>query len=214
MDKSYWDIYYKNFGTNNHIIQPSSFAQFVLNNYLLEKKFNIVELGSGNGRDAIFFAHHSHNIYALDQSKTATEVSKQGVNNEILKYFHPKARDFVLEDYSSYNEIDMFYSRFTMHSITKDDEDLVISKVYNSLLNGGLFCIEARTINDPLFGIGEDCGQNTFINNNHKRRFIDTSEFRKQVIEFGFKELFFVEENNLSIVRDDNPTLMRIVLEK
>jgi hypothetical protein len=81
-------------------------------------------------------------------------------------------------------------------------------------LNGGLFCIEARTINDPLFGIGEDCGQNTFINNNHKRRFIDTSEFRKQVVEFGFKELFFVEENNLSIVGDDNPTLMRIVLEK
>ena len=203
MDKRYWDIYYKNFGTNNHIIQPSSFAQFVLNNYLLEKKFNIVELGSGNGRDAIFFAHHSHNTYALDQSKSATEVSKQGIDNKILKYFHPKAQDFVLEDYSSYNAIDMFY-----------DEHLVISKVYNSLLNGGLFCIEARTINDPLFGIGEDCGQNTFINNNHKRRFIDTSEFRKQVVEFGFKELFFAEENNLSIVRDDNPTLMRIVLEK
>ena len=214
MDKNYWNKYYKNFETNNHILKPSSFAQFVLNNYLLEKKFNIIELGSGNGRDAIFFAYHSHNIYAIDQSKTATEVSRKHINNKILKYFHPETRDFVSEDYSSYKDIDMFYSRFTMHSITKDDEQLVISKVYNSLLNGGLFCIEARTINDPLFGIGEDCGQNTFINNNHKRRFIDTSEFRKQVLEFGFKELFFVEKNNLSIVKNDNPTLMRIVLEK
>ena len=58
------------------------------------------------------------------------------------------------------------------------------------------------------------CEENTFINNNHKRRFIETDIFRKQVMDLGFKELYFIEKNNLSIYKNDNPVLMRLILEK
>ena len=36
----------------------------------------------------------------------------------------------------------------------------------------------------------------------------------KQVLDLGFKELYFIEENNLSIYKNDNPVLMRIILQK
>jgi tellurite methyltransferase len=214
MDKDYWNNYYDKFGEDKEIIHSSSFAQFILNNYLLKKKYNIIELGSGNGRDAVFFAHHSHNVIAIDQSKTAMDVAKKKIDPMVAKYFNPKALDFVLEDYSKYKQVDMFYSRFTIHSITKSNELVLLPKVYNSLKENGLFCIEVRTTKDPLCGIGEACGENTYINDNHKRRFINTDEFRMQVSKLGFKEIYFVEQNNLSVVKNDNPTLMRIVLQK
>jgi len=214
MDKNYWDNYYQGFGNDKNIIKPSSFAQFIFENYLSKKIFNIIELGSGNGRDAIFFAHHNYNVIALDQSKIAMDVAKKKIDPKVAKYFHPKALDFVLEDYSKYKPIDMFYSRFSIHSITKSDELILLPNIYKNLNNNGLFCIEVRTTKDPLFGIGESCGENTFINNNHRRRFIDTKEFRSQVSEIGFKERYFIEENNLSVVNNDNPTLMRIILQK
>ena len=95
---------------------------------------------------------------------------------------HSKAQDFVKEDYSKYEKIDAFYSRFTIHSISKSDELELLPKIYDNLERKGLFCVEVRTINDPLYGIGEFCGENTFVTDNHKRRFIDTKVFRKQVL--------------------------------
>ena len=214
MDKNYWNNYYKNHGNDKDIIQASSFAQFVSNKYLLKKKFNIIELGSGNGRDAIFFAQQKHNIIALDQSLEGMDAVRKIIDTDISKYFHPKKSDFVFEDYSKYKNVDMFYSRFTIHSITKSDELFLLPKIYDALGVDGLFCIEVRTTKDPICGIGENCGENTYIKDNHKRRFIETKEFRTQVSELGFTEIYFIEQNNLSIVKNDNPTLMRIVLKK
>ena len=214
MDKIYWDNYYHKHGNDKGISKCSSFAQFCLNNFFIDESLNIIELGSGNGRDAIFFAHHQHNITAIDQSTTAIDIEKKGLNIKFSQYLQPKALDFIQENYAEYGEIDAFYSRFTLHSITKDDELILLPKVYNALNDDGLFCIEVRTINDPLYGVGEEFANNTFITDNHKRRFIDSQEFREQVSLLGFKELYFAEEDNLSAYRNDNPVLMRLILKK
>ena len=214
MDKIYWNNYYQQHGKDKGISKHSSYAQFCVDNFFTKKKMNIVELGSGNGRDAIFLAHHGHNVIAIDQSTTAIDIEKQSLHAEIGQNLNPKALDFIQEDYTQYEKIDVFYSRFTIHSITKDDEELLLPNIYNALNSNGLFCIEVRTTKDPLYGVGESCGENTFITDNHKRRFINSRVFRKQVLDLGFKELYFIEKDNLSIYKNDNPVLMRIILQK
>ena len=214
MDLKYWDDYYQQYGKDKGISKHSSFAQFCLDNFFTEKKLNIVELGSGNGRDAIFLAHHGHQVVAIDQSTTAIDIEKENLHANVSQYLNPKALDFIQGDYARYGKIDVFYSRFTIHSITKVDEALLLPNVYNALSSNGLFCIEVRTIKDPLYGVGESCGENTFITNNHKRRFINSKVFREQVLNLGFKELYFIEKDNLSIYKNDNPVLMRIILQK
>ena len=79
MDKNYWDEYYRLHGGNKEISDPSSFAKFILKNFFSEKKLNIVELGSGNGRDAIFFAYNGHNVIAIDQSTNVINIQKQNL---------------------------------------------------------------------------------------------------------------------------------------
>jgi len=214
MDLKYWDDYYQQHGKDKGISKHSSFSQFCLDIFFTEKNLNIVELGSGNGRDAIFLAHHGHQVIAIDQSTTAIDIEKENLHTNVSQYLHPKALDFIQEDYSQYEKIDVFYSRFTIHSITKVDEELLLPNVYNALSSNGLFCIEVRTIKDPLYGVGESCGENTFITDNHQRRFINSRVFRKQVLDLGFKELYFIEKDNLSIYKNDNPVLMRIILQK
>jgi len=214
MDKIYWDNYYQKHGKDKSISKHSSFAQFCLDNFFSDKSLNVLELGSGNGRDAIFLASHKHKVIAIDQSTAAIDIEKQSLDSEFSKYLEPKALDFIKENYTQYEDIDAFYSRFTIHSITKEDETLLLPNVYNALNCNGLFCIEVRTTKDPLFGVGEPCGENTFITDNHKRRFIDSKVFRRQVSDLGFKELYFIEQDNLSIYKHDNPVLMRIILQK
>jgi len=213
MDKKYWDNYYLQHGKDKSINVCSTFAKFCLDNFFNQEELNIVELGSGNGRDAIYFAHHKLNIIAIDQSIKAIDIEKESLSDEVAEYLHPKALDFIIEDYSKYKSIDAFYSRFTIHAITKSDEELLLPNVYNALNNNGLFCIEVRTTKDPLFGVGEDCGNNTFITD-HKRRFIDSQEFLNQALVLGFKLLYFIEKDDLSVYKNDNPVLMRLILQK
>ena len=173
-----------------------------------------MEIGSGNGRDAIYFASFKNNVIALDQSTAAIDIEMDGLSEELCQYLHPRALDFVKEEYSGYENIDVFYSRFSIHSITKNDEVILLTKIYNALGSGGMFCIEVRSTNDPLYGIGERCDNDTYIYNSHKRRFINSQIFLNQCLTIGFKLLYFTEENNLSVYKDDNPVLMRIILKK
>ena len=214
MDINYWDSFYKQHGRGKGINKSSTFAKFCLNFFLKENVENIIELGSGNGRDAIYFSHRQISVVAIDQSTVAIDLEREALSSQVSQYLHPKAMDFVTEDYSQYVRIDAFYSRFTIHSITRKEEELLLHKVYDALKVDGLFCIEVRTTRDPLFGKGIDCGDNTFIFNEHKRRFVDSDKFLKQVLNMGFRLLYFTEENNLSVYNNDNPVLMRIILKK
>ena len=213
MDKIYWDKFYKSNEKMKDIIQCSTFAHFCLEKFFNEEMENIIELGSGNGRDAIYFAQHALNTVALDQSSAAIDIKKQELDNSISRYLHPKSSNFVSEDYSHFDSIDIFYSRFTIHAITKKDEDELLPKIYKALNKGGLFCVEVRTTKDALCGVGENCGDNTYITD-HKRRFINSQEFISTVLSLGFKLLYFTEEDDLSVFKNDNPVLMRIILQK
>jgi hypothetical protein len=42
----------------------------------------------------------------------------------------------------------------------------------------------------------------------------EVEKFLNTVLSLGFKLLYFNEQDNLSIYKDDNPVLMRIILEK
>ena len=53
MDKNYWKSIYSKQSEGE---RPSLFAIYIADNYDLEGK-NLIELGCGNGRDAIYFAN-------------------------------------------------------------------------------------------------------------------------------------------------------------
>lgn len=209
MDKNYWDDFYIGHSTDDDIKNASTFAKFCQTKFLQNTAKNIVELGCGNARDAYYMTKLGHIVYAINQA--IDDKVKQIRKHENL---HLIEEDFVYNDYDFKSSIDVFYSRFTIHSIEVKDEQHLLPNVYKTLKEGGLFCIEVRTIKDPKFGKGKHCGGNTYFFDNHNRRFIDSDEFVKTAIGLGFKLKYFTEENNLSIRGDDNPVLMRIVLEK
>jgi tellurite methyltransferase len=213
MDKEYWNNYYLKHAHDKGISKNSSFSEFCEKKYFFNKELSIIELGSGNGRDAIYFAHHGHQVIAIDQSTTAIDMERSNISTKINSNLNPVATDFVEDHFNYSKSIDIFYSRFTLHAIAPEDEAVLLPHVYNALNDGGMFCVEARTTKDQMFGVGTYCGNNTYLTD-HKRRFINSNEFLKTVMEMGFSLVYFTEENNLSVYKKDNPVLMRIILRK
>lgn len=195
-DHDYWNKFY---AANGVVHKPSSFARHTEDNYFEYGK-TLLELGCGNGRDAIFFAEKGKKVSALDlSSQTIQRLSSMNLKN--ASFFN---QDF--SRLSNFKDFDYVYSRFTLHSISDESEKMVLQQLPKVIKSGGLFLLEARSLKDEklakTFGKG------------HFRRYLDYEATVTKIERLNFKVLEKVESQGLSPYQNENPFLIRIVAEK
>lgn len=204
MDKSYWIEYYRKDLAPR---EPSRFALDIIEK--LEKGKSLLELGCGNGRDSIFFSRNGLNVTAIDQAENViAELNQKYADIEFL------ADDFVESYLFLQREFDYIYSRFTLHTITKNEQSKVLDRAYNCLKDGGLLFIEARSTKDFIYGLGEKVGEHEFIYEDHYRRFVDKAELEEELTSRGFKITMSEEGRGFAPLKDQDPILLRVIARK
>ena len=206
-DKEYWSKYYDKLLAIGKPTEPSPFAKYLIENNIIKPNQLAIELGCGNGRDAIFFAKNNVKVIAIDQCKNTTTILNQ------LENIESYPADFT-ELPPHDKEINVVYSRFTMHSIAEVEENNTLKWVFDNLENQGLICIEVRTTKDPLCGKGIDKGNNVWFYNNHHRRFVSANNFRNKLLQIGFKISLFEENNGFAPYKDEDPIVLRVIASK
>ena len=205
MDKEYWNNYYKkNIAPN----EPSTFAKEVIKS--LSPNKSLLEIGCGNGRDSIFFGKNNLNVVSIDQAEVIIEKLKNENHNNI-KFVND---NFINSNIFNTYKFDYVYSRFTLHSISEEEQEELLNNVYNVLNKDGILFIEARSINDGIYGLGEKVSRNAFVYNNHYRRFLDINELILSLKNKGFEILFSQESDNLAIYKNENPVVIRLYAKK
>lgn len=208
-DKEYWDEYY---ATHSKPNDASTFAEFVLDR--LDEGKTLIELGCGNGRDSLFFSKNGLNVVAVDQVDSEIKFLNENYASENITFV---AGDFTNlatseEDLIKNTQFDYIYSRFTFHSINEAKEDRTLDWISNHL-DGGLFLLEARSLNDPMFKKG-DALSDTENFTTHYRRYMDLDKFTDKLEDLGFEILFEIEDKDLAPYKDDNPYVIRIIAKK
>ena len=195
-DQNYWNKFYQ---LNGLPQEPSFFAQYVEDKYLTTDK-TLLELGCGNGRDAISFAKNGKKVSALDlSSQTIQNLSLMDVKN--AQFFN---QDF--SKLSDFKNFDYVYSRFTFHAIDEKLEKMVLSQLPKVLKKGGLFFLEARSLKDEKL-------EKTF-GFTHFRRYLDFEATVEKIEMQNFKVLEKIESQGLSPYKKEDPFLIRVVAEK
>jgi SAM-dependent methyltransferase len=202
--KQYWEKYYSQ---HPHPFNPSAFAIAISRH--IKKPGLLIELGCGNGRDAIFFSQKLDvNVLAIDQCELEIERLARDHSNDKL--------EFVAADFSRYEPQKRplyVYSRWTIHAIDELAEERTFGWVGRQLKSGGKLFIEARSIRDDLYGVGEKVGNHAFISD-HYRRFIEMGVFQSRLEKVGFKIDEAIESRGLAALKDDDPFLVRVVAVK
>ena len=176
------------------------------------------ELGCGNGRDAVFFAENNITVYASDMSKNALDNLRKSVPSYLenkLIFINEDFTNLVTEKYKA--SLDSIYSRFTLHTIFKDKIDNVLEWSFKSLKSNGLILIETRSNKDPMCASSKGVliDKNTYLyEKGHIRHFVEKKEIVNKIRGIGFKIDEVTESNNLSIVENDNPVLLRVIARK
>lgn len=203
-NRQYWKNYYKKH-RNNDI--PSTFATFCLEHYI-NNNMRLLELGCGNGRDSFFFAHNGIDVTALDLETDEIKYLRKKNKYTNLIFLN---RNFVT--YTDVNKYDIIYSRFSIHSISENEENITLKNAYKNLNKNGHLLIEVRSIKDSMFINSEKISNNEGMTD-HYRRFIDKETLLNKLISIGFSIIYSVESNGLAIYKNEDPVVIRVIAKK
>lgn len=211
-DTDYWNSYYSNHpvAINN---EESAFSRMALQ--YMETGKSLIEFGCGNGRDSLFFAASGIHVIGIDVSSNAIDM----LNSVISSRTDMKSAQFLCEDFSGECVLfqiqhDYCYSRFTLHAITEDQQQRALKNAWSTLVAGGMFFIEVRSVRDDIYGKGECVGKHAYIFNSHFRRFIDKEELIFALKQIGFEILYEAEGRGFAPYKDEDPVIIRIVAKK
>ena len=199
---NYWDTYYK----SNKKIKESSFARFVIKK--IDKNSKIIDIGCGNGRDSFFFSKNDLKVTAIDISNNAIK------NNSLKSNKNLKFLKFDIEKNTMSKKFDVIYCRFFVHAISEKNENKLITLIKKIKKKNTLAFFEFRNHKDRMFQKKKIKKHNDVIEfeKGHFRRIIDPKKFIKKISsKIKLKVIYKKSAKNLSIVKNDNPNLSRII---
>ncbi len=199
-----WDQFYASAAP---VYFPSGFAKDMLPK--MEKGWNILDLGCGNGRDSIYFAQNGVNVTAVDSSREAIAH---------LREREPKVKavcgNVVTDPVLKEKNYDGIYSRFFIHALTEEQEEILLARCYGALRAGGSLFIETRCTQDELCGVGERLSDTEWLIEGHYRRFIVPEQLVARLSDLGFTNIQSMCARGFAPFHDADPVVLRIIARK
>jgi SAM-dependent methyltransferase len=211
----YWNEFYRKV----KLTEESTFCSFV-QEIIRDKKMTVLDIGCGSGRDSFSFAKNGHDVIGLDRSIESINwnntLKDKAKEKELNVYFftidisdeEALSQLFISirENLQFKNQKIIVYLRFLLHSINESTERILLKVLSKYLSKGDYIAAEFRTIEDKKIDKHY---------NDHYRRFIVAEELLNDLIyKYGFNKVYFHKGTGLSIFKDEDPYLARIIMKK
>lgn len=201
---AYWENYYKS-GKELQRLTPSQFCVFSAGE--IEGNNFVIDVGCGNGRDALYLSYLGHSVVGVDQSQTAIDYCHRANTNLALEcQFETMSinnldLNYLIEKYN-HNNLDVaIYSRFFLHAITDAEEDIFLSSCLKQPKVKKVF-VEFRTLRDRALDKQTE---------SHYRRFINPCSVTSKLENDDFSVSYYVEGFGFAKYRNDDAYVARCI---
>ena len=204
----YWNAFYRKRNIPDY---PSQFAISLMPE--LYPQSYILDIGCGNGRDALFFAQHGHHVVGIDASKAGVNTALENARKQVLTANFMPVNVYDISSYAYFIEhhrecFDVIYARFFIHAIDPSGEMSFWQIAKSCIKKNGKVYIEVRTVNDALRMSGKKISETERISD-HYRRFIDPSVLIKNAENNGFSLEYKVIGQGMAKFRGEDPEVIR-----
>lgn len=206
--KRHWSRFYKELP---HTTIPSPFAATVA--VELDEPCSIIDLGCGNGRDALFLAGLGHQVRGFDVSEAAIKegrlaAARQGLGNvafDVADVAVPGVLRDLIGSRTGAGPL-VVYGRFFFHAVEEEEEAQILDALSRHLPAGARCHFEFRTAQDAKthkhFG-------------DHYRRFIGLDEFIRKATRGGAMACVYkVEGRGMAKFGAEDPVVARVHLHR
>lgn len=167
--QKYWN---RNWTEWDADVKPSDFAVKAYKLMKMKDIRSVLDLGSGTGRDCMFFAAQGIKVTALDISEAA--LAK--INHPLIQTMQGDISTVELgkEVYEA------VFANLSLHYFDDGMTRKIITRIYEALNPEGVFFIKCRSEKDRFFGQGEQIAPYMF-KDEHLRHFF-TKEYMTEVL--------------------------------
>jgi SAM-dependent methyltransferase len=201
-----WDTFYAGAG-RNLTQEPSPFAEWVTEHYPSSRP--LLDVGTGNGRDALWFAGQGRPVTAVDYmisvldraSRRAEDLGLPASFATVNCYDSREMLALGTRLSRADGPVDV-YARFMLHALEEPGRDNLVRLASMVLRQGGHLFLEFRTRTDAL-------------NRHHfkqpRRMYVRPADARALVERHGGRVVEQVTGKGLAPLLDEDPNVCRIV---
>lgn len=176
----HWIGKIKDYASKSWAGKPSPFAIEVQK--LLQPESSVLELGTGAGQDAIFFARNGSNVVATDATDQYFSAIIAQAEPDSKKRITFKQLDvtssFTFED----NSFDIVYAHLVLHYFEDKEMKIIVGEIERVLKPGGLVAIMVNSINDEEYD--ESRANNGIIKDKITKRYFSLDSLKQFLNNF------------------------------
>ena len=205
--RKYWDSFYL---YDHHRVpeRPTPFARWVARTHGSSRP--LVDLGTGNGRDALWFAdaHHrevlavDYNLIVVARGNRAATARGLPVTFRTLTLYDARAVLGLGAALSRAAEPHDLYARFILHALDDVGQDLLIRLASMALRRDGYLFLEFRTEADR---------DRPHVFGQHFRNYLRPDDVRSRIEESGGTVVHTRKGTGLARLRHEDPHVCRMV---
>jgi SAM-dependent methyltransferase len=183
----YWEsLYNREFFFGSGPTKLAEYAEPILKKYNIKR---ILEVGCGQGRDALHFAQLGYNVDAFDISHNAVKFlknQKQKLQLENLNVIiHDSSKPFDFK----HKQFDFVYSNLALQFFELETLAAIFKEISRVLKTGSLFLFSTKKEGDKYYNFGEKIDQYSFKNKGIIRYF-----FPREILENTLLSYFDIEQ--------------------
>ncbi len=209
---NYWSEALKRYATKDWVNKPTLFAEQIKE--YLPQMGKLVEFGSGQGQDALYFAKLGYEVTATDLVDTGlkeceVKAHKQNLSLQFRLVDIAKPLPFGSESF------DIVYSHLGLHYLNKEGTKKLFQEIHRILKPNGILATLFNTVEDPEI---QSDGFEKIEKNYYRevafdfyKRFFSVEE-TKQFIDGLFDPILL--DNKGETYKDEIKTLIRLVAKK
>ena len=205
----YWE---KNFLSKPEMfgLEPSKAAVNTVKTFKEQNIKNIVELGSGLGRDTLFFAKNSITVEALDYSPATIKIiNKKALEAKLSNFISTKIFDIRKKLPFEDNSVEACFSHMLYcMALTTTELKYLTSEICRILKPGGFNIYTVRHTGDGDYKNGEHIGEDLYENNGFIVHFFSEEKVRQIADGFNIINIEKFEEGTFP------RKLFRVILKK
>jgi SAM-dependent methyltransferase len=192
----YWNKLYDSkfyFGTG-----PTKLAKKAESLLVESKVKRILELGCGQGRDAIHFAQLGYDVNAVDISQNAIESIKKIKTDLDLTTLQPQIHDIAKPLPFSEESFDFIYSNLALQFFDINQLEQNFQNISKILKKDSFFLFSTKKIGDKYYKFGTKVSENAYENKGIIRYFYD-SETLTNVLSKNFEILELEADEHMNL---------------
>jgi len=136
------------------------------------KHKNLLDLGSGNGRDSLYFTRKGIRVTVVDWSKSGLDQLRKLAKQKKIANLEVIPQDISQLRFKP-NSFDVIYTHLSLHYFDDKTTKKIFNKLYSVLKKDGLLFVKCKSTDDALYGLGHKLEENTYSFRDHVRHFFD-----------------------------------------